>query len=599
MVDLLPREPEIGERIEVSGTGFPEGSASTLTFRGDLCRAGEPTVRDASIVARATNSHGNRVSLLLTDELAAQFSGTGAEAAHTTFRGEVSAAFAPRRTGAPPIVGTLRDVTLDLPPPLLSEQVLEQRRAEAARVALLLGLELRDDPARGGILVTGLRPQGLAEQAGLSRGDVLMEFDGTRVRQSTDLMPRAGQRFSRVLVKRSGAPEPLERVLPVEGVRPAAPAELTMAAVMVGLAAAILLLFGAPGSRLLSWTEDRLASRLRAAALAGRRTRGSRLGWFGLAVRGLASELRQPPGRLELWRVPPYLGSIAVTGLFTALALGSCLVAPELDLPLVLAGSMTSLLGSALIAGGAAGARWSLGRGLKCALAALGCQLPVLGGCLVVSLRTASLRPDLLVESQGALPWQWAAFRGPVEFAAFLLLMLALVPETSAVPAELPGASSRSESAPNALASLFDWSHLLTASFLVALLFLGGWKLPFVSESVGRSSLTEQGIGAACLGVKAWAMVLGVLATRWAVGRVRVDEVSSISWRWLVPLSITTVGLAVASGYVPRSALLHSLGGIMSIVLFGLCAFLVLRLGRRVVAESAKAGSQLGVSPWL
>jgi NADH-quinone oxidoreductase subunit H len=605
VLDFVPRELEVGERIEVSGTGFPEGTPSTLTFRGDLCRAAEPTVRNATVMARATPSHGNRLSLLLTEELLAEFSGTGAEAAHTTFRGDVVAAFAPRRAGAPPITGTLRDVAIDFPPPEQSEPVLERRRADATRVTRWLGMELEEDPARGGLTVAQVAAQGRADQAGLLKGDVLVEFDGTRVRQPTDVVPRAGQRLAKAVVKRPGIAEPVERTLSVEGARPAAPAELTVAAVMVGLATAILLLLGAPLSRLLDWTERRLALRLRTATRAERSRPRSRLGWALWTLRNLARDVRPSPRRSELLRVLPPLALIAVSALFTALASGVSCVAPELDLPLLLASSITSLATAALIVGGRAeGSGWSLRRGLSRALCTLGCQIPAIAACTCAVLATGSLRPDLLVESQGALPWQWATFRSPIELGAGLLFVLSLVPEASPAAADLPEAETPpgrcgSESVSRALGSAVEWTHLLVAGFLMALFFLGGWKLPFVSPSLGRYSVLYRVIGAAWFSGKAWAVVVSVLVIRWAVGRVRVDQIMGLCFRWLVPLSIATLGLAAVWGHVPSSPVLHSLSGVTSIVLFGLCVFMLLRLGRRVISECAKSDGQLGINPWL
>jgi NADH-quinone oxidoreductase subunit H len=604
VLDLAPRELEVGERMEVTGTGFPEGTPSTLTFRGDLCRAGAPKVRDTTIMARPTPSHGNRFSLLLTEELVAEFSGMGTEAAHTTFRGDVVAAFAPRRAGAPPITGTLRDVAIDFPPPERSEQALERRRAEAMRVVRWLGMELEDDPGRGGLMVAQVAQQGRADQAGLMKGDVLVEFDGTRVRQPTDVMPRAGQRLAKAVVKRPGIAEPVDRTLSVEGARPAAPAELTVAAVMVGLATAILLLLGAPLSRLLGWTECRLALRLRAATRTERSRPRSRLGWALWTLRNLLRDVRPHP-RSELLRVLPPLALVAVSALFTALASGASYVAPELDLPVLLASSITSLASAALIVGGRAeGGGWSLRRGLGRALCALGCQIPAMAACTCAVLATGSLRPDILVESQGGLPWQWAAFRSPIELGAALLFVLSSVPETSPAAADLPEAETPPgravpESVSRALASAVEWTHLLVAGFLMALLFLGGWRLPFVSPSLGRFSVLYQVIGVAWFSGKAWAVVVTVLVIRWAVGHVRVDQIMGLCFRWLVPLSIATLGLAAVWGHVPSSPVLHSLSGATSIVLFGLCVFMLLRLGRRVISECAKSGGQLGLNPWL
>src|SRR5262245_15258465 len=43
--ELAPREAEVGDRLEVKGSGFPKGRTARMTFRGTLHRPGEPPTR--------------------------------------------------------------------------------------------------------------------------------------------------------------------------------------------------------------------------------------------------------------------------------------------------------------------------------------------------------------------------------------------------------------------------------------------------------------------------------------------------------------------------------------------------------------------------
>ena len=41
VLDLAPHEAEVGDRLEVLGSGFPHGKTAHLVFRGNLNRPGE------------------------------------------------------------------------------------------------------------------------------------------------------------------------------------------------------------------------------------------------------------------------------------------------------------------------------------------------------------------------------------------------------------------------------------------------------------------------------------------------------------------------------------------------------------------------------
>ncbi|HEX7451584.1 MAG TPA: hypothetical protein VF294_04840, partial [Polyangiaceae bacterium] len=104
--DLNPHSLEVGDRLTLNGSGFPEGRAAKLSFHGDVFRAGQSPLRDVTIVAAAAASEPHSISVILTAELARDFCGAG-DAVHATFRGATTASFAARESGAPPVRGTL------------------------------------------------------------------------------------------------------------------------------------------------------------------------------------------------------------------------------------------------------------------------------------------------------------------------------------------------------------------------------------------------------------------------------------------------------------------------------------------------------------
>ena len=576
LVAFSPNEAEVGDRLEVVGAGFPEGKPATLTFRGDLHRPGQRPIRKVEITARAMATSNDRITLPLTEELQAELCGRGDEADHTTFRGEVIAAFAPKQAGAPPVTGVLADVVLDVIGPPPSPERAAEREAEGQRALELYGMKLSG--ARAPFVIEELVAGGRAERAGILAGDVLLDVDGVTVREVSDVVPSGAERLARLNLRRGKLEEPVARLVDVQGFRAAPPAELAIAGGLVLFAATILLFGMVPLARVLTWVERRTVSQLAGA--------GSR-SLMAFVVELVARDPLPSGVGWSLLRVVPPLLFLGVSAASTALALGEHLVSPDLDLGVLLAASLTAQVTTGLMLGGwRERGRWSLVAGTKRALAVLGCQLPALAGFACVVMSAGTLRIAEIVETQSAAPWGWNAFKNPVMLLAFSLVLVSAVPEASRSGARDEHAGTRS------LVFFAEWGNVLIVGALVSALFLGGWRLPLASGGVSV-------LGAILLQVKCWAVVLVVLWARWLVPRVRVEQLSAVLLRWLLPLSALALALGAAWLSGLRSPILRALEGLSGYVLFGLAAFLAAQLAVRIAVGLRASSAQGSVNPWI
>ena len=50
VLDMAPREVEVGEHVNLVGQGFPPGKPARVTFRGTLLRPGERPERSVEVV---------------------------------------------------------------------------------------------------------------------------------------------------------------------------------------------------------------------------------------------------------------------------------------------------------------------------------------------------------------------------------------------------------------------------------------------------------------------------------------------------------------------------------------------------------------------
>src|SRR6187455_433653 len=71
--DLNPHVLEVGDRLTLMGSGFPEGRAAKVSFQGDVFRAGRSPLRDVTIVATAAASDPHAIAVTLSPDLAREF----------------------------------------------------------------------------------------------------------------------------------------------------------------------------------------------------------------------------------------------------------------------------------------------------------------------------------------------------------------------------------------------------------------------------------------------------------------------------------------------------------------------------------------------
>ena len=607
VIDFSPRRADVGDQLEVVGTGFPEGKRGTITFRGDLHRPGSDPTLGVSITAPLARTTQNRVSLVLSDPLQAQFCGSGRDAKHTTFRGDVVVAFVPLKAGAPPVTGTLHDIVLDLVGPPLPADVLAQRQAEAEQFLKFAGIQAEIRRPEERLELTVVLPHSRAAQSALQPKDVIRQVDGVDVHAFEDLVPSGRHRYAALQVARGDPQQSVMHRLDVQGFRPTPPSELALASLIVGVAVAIVLLFMAPAAGLMTWAERLVARRLRASSPGGTPSRRGFWAWVQHGLVSMFSEDLLPAGRGLLLRVVPYLLFLCTSAAFTWLALGLPLISADLDLGLLLAASTTALVTIGLMLGGWRDAGgWSLLAGIRSALQILVFQVPALTGVACVVIMSASARLTDIVMAQGALPWEWHLFRNPTLLVTFLLFLATALPETSRAGTELPEAEgggskvgSLSHPATRCLMFFAEWGHIFVLSSFAAALFLGGWRLPGVEPSAQLSTLRLQVLGAVLFQVKCWLVVFTVLWIRWVLPRVRVDQLMSVCWRFFMPLALATLVLTVLWVSGLQIPVVRSLQETLSLIVFALSVFAVGYFLRRVLVNLRSTSAQVNVNPWL
>jgi NADH-quinone oxidoreductase subunit H len=158
---------------------------------------------------------------------------------------------------------------------------------------------------------------------------------------------------------------------------------------------------------------------------------------------------------------------------------------------------------------------------------------------------------------------------------AFILFVISAFAETNRLPFDLPEAESElvtgyhTEYSSMKFSMFFiaEYSHILTASALMATLFLGGWSIPFWS---GDHMFREGGLwisgyaadGSPIAATPAWWITLLTLASfalktaffilvfiwvRWTLPRFRYDQVMHLGWKVMLPVALAYVMIIAGS----------------------------------------------------
>jgi NADH-quinone oxidoreductase subunit H len=586
VLDVSPREVELGDKIAIFGSGFPRGRDAHLAFRGKLYRPGERPVDDVDIEARATVDDGQRVSLAFDESLATLFAGVGDHAAHTTFDGELEVAFAAAAPGAPPIAATLYKVVLDVRPPAPPAAVVAAREIDGARALAFAGIVASPIiPAAGGLTIEKIAPGSQADLAGMVAGDLLVRFDGVRIDGPSDVVPHPGARSVPVVVRRDGDPREATKELAYDTFKRSAPVELFGAAIVLAVAVAFIVFFVAPSSRGFSWIERGAAGRLASVATEARGRGPGR--WLGLF---LGATPRDPAAlRDQRIRIGAWVGVSALLLLLPAFPAAS-----NVGLAEIFVAVLTSLLVVSLFARRAPGGKGA--SRIASAAHTLVAMLPAAVSVAAVIVLTGSLRLGDVVAAQGGAPWQWYAFRTPAMAALFMASLYVTLGDAVRRVGTLDEADAGAGS--SSLGSL-GVAKIVATSAVVAVVFLGGWRVPGVSPAQSDSRLAFAALGGAVFLAKLWGLAGVLVFARRILPAVARGRMTALTLKVLVPVSLLAFGAVVAEieWLGPHGA--FGTGAMVSCTLVALAAIAVAQIVHRLRYALRTPSARGQLNPFL
>lgn len=202
-----------------------------------------------------------------------------------------------------------------------------------------------------------------------------------------------------------------------------------------------------------------------------------------------------------------------------------------------------------LMAGWSSNNKYSLFGAMRSVAQILSYEIPLGLSILCVVIITGTLDLQLTSSLQSGNGFiDWNIFNHPVLIIPFVIYFISTLAESNRTPFDLPESESELIGGYHTEYSGFRWGlfmlseygMMLLLSLLGTVLFFGGWNSPF--PAIGEWNLYEatSGMlwGTFWLLSKALALIFVQMWVRWTLPRLRVDQLMSLSWKYLTPLSL-------------------------------------------------------------
>jgi len=209
-----------------------------------------------------------------------------------------------------------------------------------------------------------------------------------------------------------------------------------------------------------------------------------------------------------------------------------------------------------VLGGWASNNKYSLYGAVRATAQMLSYEIPMGVAILVVVLTCGEVRLERIVLSQVTDGGVWLILLHPV---AFFILLVTLFAETNRAPfdlaeaeQELVGGFHTEYSAMKfALFFLAEYAHMITAGAVVAVLFLGGWHLPFIPGLQAQdTSVVAMLMKLVVISVKVALFIFLFMWVRWTLPRFRFDQLMRLAWKGLIPMSLGLLVVAIVGLYL-------------------------------------------------
>ena len=281
---------------------------------------------------------------------------------------------------------------------------------------------------------------------------------------------------------------------------------------------------------------------------------GGRFGWAQPIADGMKflqkEDLVPDAADAAVYRLAPYVVLIGTFATLVIIPFGPDLVAADLDLGIfyLLAVSSLGTLG-VLMAGWSSGNKYSLIGGLRAAAQLIAYELPLVLAVVAVAVQAGTLSLNGIVTAQATTEVFGLNVHLPYlligQGLGFAIFITAVLAELSRIPFDMPIAESEltmgylTEYSGFRFSMFFlgEYAGLISFAAIASTLYLGGWWLPGLPLTGDLMKV----VGPIVLITKVMVLAFIFIWIRWTWPRLREDQLQTLAWKWLIPLSLVNI----------------------------------------------------------
>jgi NADH-quinone oxidoreductase subunit H len=219
------------------------------------------------------------------------------------------------------------------------------------------------------------------------------------------------------------------------------------------------------------------------------------------------------------------------------------IIAKNVDIGILFIFAVSSLTVYGIVLGGwASNNKYSLLGGLRSSAQIISYEIPLGLSILGVVLISGSLNLEKIIwhqASRGIMDWNiW------YQPLAFLLFMISAFAECNRLPFDLPeteqelvgGYHTEYNGMKLAFFFLGEYTHMVTTSLLMIILFFGGWHFPLIAGPESAAILKLIVFLA-----KLTFFILFFMLVRWTIPRFRFDQLMALAWKVFIPMALVNL----------------------------------------------------------
>ncbi len=259
------------------------------------------------------------------------------------------------------------------------------------------------------------------------------------------------------------------------------------------------------------------------------------------------------------YRMAPFIVFTAAFMGYAVLPFSSVFIGADLNIGLFYFFSITSIgVVGVLMAGWASNNKYSLYGAMRTVAQIVSYEIPTALSAIVIVMLAGTLSMNEFAVKQAGGIFNWYIFGGPGEIWKFLLipimvvstviLFISTLAETNRTPFDLTEADSELVAGVHieysgmmfAMFFFAEYAQMFAVAGVITTLFLGGWQSPFGELIPFLNTPIFQIV---------WFLIKGLLLVfvqiwfRWTLPRVRIDQLMTMCWKYLIPITLINLFL--------------------------------------------------------